>query len=91
MWKALASDYERLMSAEVALKVCPECGLNPFVPFLRGQVRAGVVRSWSEDLKSSIHKRLPRVFAVICCKCKEVVAYENINGESTLKKKYRKH
>lgn len=48
---------------------CPNCGAEPFVTFLRGQV-ARPDRAWYWPFK----RRPP--FAIICYDCKEVVGHE---------------
>ena len=88
-WRMMAGDYIKILQAKVSLESCPACKVEPFVPFLRAQVRAGVLRHRFEDIKAAIAKKLPRVFAMICSSCKEIVAYEDLEGNVTLRRKYK--
>jgi hypothetical protein len=61
-----------LDDAPVPLRECPECGVLPFRPFMRGQVQR-----W----KGLFRKR--PYCALICSTCKEIVGWEKPQTPST--------
>jgi hypothetical protein len=65
-------EYMLLLDAWVPLKRCPACGVQPFVPFMRGMVH----RHRSKWLFFGFGK--PRRYcALICSTCKEIIDYES--------------
>lgn len=51
------------------IEKCPRCGVEPFEPFLRGQIQRG---RWSL-LKLEIRPYC----SLICSACKEIIGYEH--------------
>lgn len=65
-------EAELLRGATSPLAACPECGVAPFDPFLRGQVQRHPWPWW--DI---FNLTTPRPYcALICWKCKDIVGYE---------------
>lgn len=76
----MPEEFAMLKNASSPLVLCPVCGAEPFVPFMRGRV---------------LGRRIRRAFGwpyvcVICCTCKEIVGYEHPKtGKVTLLSKYK--
>jgi hypothetical protein len=62
-------EFTQLLNAPVPLAFCPVCKDKPFDPFMRGMVQRPKRAWW-------IGPRQPYC-ALICSKCKEIVAWEN--------------
>jgi hypothetical protein len=59
------------------IEKCPRCGVEPFEPFLRGQIQRG---KW--DL---LRLRIRPYCTLICTACKEIVGHEHpVTGETTI-------
>lgn len=63
-------EYLLLKGQPVQLQSCPNCGVAPFIPFLRGQVQRSS-RPWYRPW----HRR--PYCALVCETCKEIVGYED--------------
>ncbi len=63
-----------LQNARVPIPRCPECGVRPFEPFMRGMVQRGLFGQLFAWLRREEDWR--RYCALICWSCKKIVGYE---------------
>ena len=61
-------ESKQLRNTKIDLSACPRCGVEPFVPFLRGVVQRS---QWS-----FFHSKRRPHCALICDNCQDIVAYE---------------
>lgn len=71
----MPEEYLLLIDQPVALKRCPECGAEPFIPFLRGLVVSNWRRFWRRPC-----------WCLICTGCKQIVGYEAVPGKASPRK-----
>ena len=70
-------EFAVLQHQPVPLEKCPRCGVEPFDPFLRGQVQR-----WKWSL---LTLSIRPYCTIICSSCKEIVGHEHpVTGEVEL-------
>lgn len=70
------------------LRYCPHC-FKLFKYFWRGCIRKNDLAYVFELLVSKVLGRKPFYCALICDECKEIVGYENIDGDFKFLRKHR--
>lgn len=79
-----------LTMQEPPFQKCPQCGAEPFTPFMRGQLWRCWWWSWA-GWKATVWGRPFDYCAVICADCKNVVGWERPHDLEALMQKYERH